>query len=163
MTAVSRSNLGTFVSLEEFSAGGTSVWIFLLSSTAHPYMHPISVALLLKHTPLVPLHLISNHYIIINLISSVSSQKVPGNIGGNGTMVAFITTFCSWIHETGVESSYKLAKQTTSKAHSRIQSSKWILIESTALLLFFFFCIFYNCLCLNTVRETPWPSFAANL
>lgn len=145
MTAVSRSNLGTFVSLEEFSAGGTSVWIFLLSSTAHPYMHPISVALLLKHTRLVPLHLVSNHYIIINLISSVSSvssQKVPGNIGGNGTMVAFITTFCSWIHETGVESSYKLAKQTTSKAHSRIQSSKWILIESTALLLFFFFFAF---------------------
>lgn len=31
MTEVSRSNLGTFVTLEEFSAGEISAWIFLLS------------------------------------------------------------------------------------------------------------------------------------
>lgn len=62
MTKVPRSNLTTFVT-EEFSAGGISVRIFLLS-TAHPYMHPTSATLLLKDTHLVPLHLILNHYII---------------------------------------------------------------------------------------------------
>lgn len=73
MTKVPRSNL-TLVT-QEFSAGGISVRIFLLSSTAHPYMHPTSATLLLKDTPLVPLHLILNHY-IINLIRNHFSYTV---------------------------------------------------------------------------------------